>query len=205
MENEIWKDIIINGKITNYMVSNMGNILRKEHTQPVWNRYQHANRTYPEKIIKQANDKDGYKLINIGISRRVHRLVAQAFLSNPNNLPQVNHKNGIKSDNRVENLEWVSMSGNTRHAYDTSLMKGPIGKKNGNVKITKEIAIEIINLIRDGNMLDIEIAKKFKLTQTHVSAIKNGKTWSRVTGVPYRGRMKIFQNKILDETNQIKE
>jgi hypothetical protein len=81
-----------------------------------------------KQIIPHKNA--GYEMVNIESEKdkkrrkyRVHRLVAMAFLPNPNNLPVVNHINGTKDDNRVENLEWVSRSGNSQHASDMGLCK----------------------------------------------------------------------------------
>lgn len=74
---------------------------------------------------KLCLNRSGYSRITIKTKTYlVHRLVAKTYLSNPNNLPQVNHKNGIKTDNRVENLEWCSRSHNVKHAFETGLNKG---------------------------------------------------------------------------------
>lgn len=117
---EDWREVVDN---ENYMVSNTGRVRRRGSD------YDHS--TYGMK---------GYQLVDLYSSgvrtkKRVNRLVAEAFIPNPDNKPEVNHKDGNKSNNNVENLEWVTKKENCRHAWDNGLTKptySMLGKKNPN-------------------------------------------------------------------------
>lgn len=88
---------------------------------------------YVEK--KKRLDKDGYETIGTrrengkGTTVRVHRLVAETYLTNPDNKPVVNHLNGIKNDNRVENLRWSTVAENTQHGYDKLGVRSAMSKR----------------------------------------------------------------------------
>lgn len=116
---EIWKDI--EGYENKYQVSNLGRI------KSLKNRY-----GYREKILNPPLTKKGYKRITLTLNGKkknymIHRLVAQAFIPNPNNLPQVNHIDGNKTNNRVNNLEWCTNGENQIHAWKNGLNKGATG------------------------------------------------------------------------------
>ncbi len=79
-----------------------------------------------KKFLQTSLNSKGYLKVNVcnnGIkcTKLIHRLIAECFIPNPLNKRQVNHKNGIKTDNRIENLEWCSNSENQKHAYKTGL------------------------------------------------------------------------------------
>lgn len=124
---EIWLPCV--GYENKYMVSNLGRVKRLAYTYYYNNKTVHFN----EKIKKQcesakrANSKQGYLCTRLldengkSDSKMVHVLVAKAFIPNPNNLPTVNHIDGNKHNNRVDNLEWTSYSQNNQHAYDNQL------------------------------------------------------------------------------------
>ena len=104
----IWKEI---SKFPKYFISNTGEVMSK------MNCYQYKCSKY---ILKQRTDKKGYKFVNLYkekhmYSVKVHRLVAEAFIPNPDNLPQINHKDEDKANNNVENLEWCTAKYNLNY------------------------------------------------------------------------------------------
>jgi hypothetical protein len=121
---EVWKDI--EGFEGLYEISSLGRIRTIPHN------VDHGKRTrvVSKRILKIGVKSNGYQHIKIYKDTKqytyyIHRLVAMAFLSNPNGWSDVNHKNGIKSDNRVENLEWCSRSANQLHS--SRVLKNKIG------------------------------------------------------------------------------
>lgn len=137
---EVWKDI--KGYEGIYQASNFGRIKSLER---IW--YSGRNRcikkTKPEQIMKYRLAKNtGYcllKFVKDGNEKHffVHRLIAETFIPNPNNLPEVNHKDGNKENNCMDNLEWVTSKDNIKHADKTGL-RNISGSDNWQAKFSKE-------------------------------------------------------------------
>lgn len=136
--------------------------------------------------MKQFKDKRGYLSISliknkISKSLKVHRLVAKTFIANPHNKPQINHKDGNKSNNFVENLEWCDNSENQKHAYRLGLQPSRKGSLNGNAKINEVMANEIRVKYSTGCFYQKDIAKMYGLTQGSVTHIITNKRWNNST------------------------
>ena len=161
---EIWKDI--KGYEDVYKVSSYGRIIRKP-----W------ERNYTEREIKPIIKKHGYAVVGLNVNSKckhfyIHRLVAIAFLENTENKPQINHKDGNKINNNLENLEWATRGENQKHRYSTLGHKGSFyGKTGANHKCSKPV----IQMTKDGKYLNTYagIMEAMRQTGVHNTNIVN--------------------------------
>ncbi len=177
METEIWKDI--DGYEGIYAVSNMGRVKslsRKKYARGILYRG-----TTEEIILKYTLNGNGYPKFGLMKDRKVtqkmvHRLVAIAFIPNPNNHPVVNHKNGDKKDFSIENLEWCTHKENITH----SVLNGwsPIGERVHTSKLKLHQVAEIRTLYKAGNDSYYSLARAYGVSFGLIGAIVRGEKWS---------------------------
>lgn len=155
-----------------YFVDEQGDVYGNRKCQP--------NLKCELRKLKPYLDKYGYVKVSLHKQQKqhpktVHRLVAKAFIPNPENKPQVNHINGIKTDNRVCNLEWCTAKENIRHAENKGL-RGSKGEKNKRAKLTEAQVL----LIREDLRTQHEIAADYGVSRSIIGFIKTKKTWKHI-------------------------
>lgn len=167
MDAEIWRDIADYEGL--YQVSNLGRVRSLKFGRVL--------------ILKTRPNNSGYSQVWLYRDgryevHRVHRLVAETFIPNPDNKREVNHLNGDKTDNRVGNLEWCTSSENKRHAVATGLLKS--GENRHDAKLTAEQVI----YTRDNpdGLTGAELARLFGVDKNTISKIQLGKKYRNVGG-----------------------
>ena len=165
---EVWKKVKDN---RTYSVSSTG-LVRNDKTG---------------RVLKPWICSVGYLTIKFGLyskNKLVHRLVATAFISNPDNKPEVNHKDGNKLNNSISNLEWMTRSENIQHGFETGLIsrqighKKSVGSKNSMAKLNEEKVKQIRKELLKSSSYDI--AKKYGVSYATIRYIASGKTWTHV-------------------------
>lgn len=155
-------------------------------------KYSNSGRIIPERMAKTFLNRKGYCFINLlEKTYLVHRLVAKAFIPNPENKPQINHKDLDKQNNRVENLEWATNNENRQHA----VVNGRVWRCQGEVNPLAKLSNKVVLLIAASKKPGTELAKRYNISPTTICDIKNGKTWTHITGAK-----RVMKTDIPDET-----
>lgn len=175
---EIWKDI--EGHEKTYQVSNIGRVRSKDKIK----RNGNGNWLHRGMIRKLGLNEFGYYVcsISIGGSRmklaKVHRLVAIAFVPRVPGKNDINHKNGIKTDNRPSNLEWCTRAENTKHAWSTGLIKPSYGENCHKAKLSEKEVLKIRRITKKFSQR--ELAKMFNISRRNIRAILFRESWRHI-------------------------
>lgn len=178
MSREIWKDVDEYEGI--YQVSSHGRVKRVAPGPSTW----------PGRLLKPGRNTYGYLHVSLYRDGKeqtvaVHRLVAEAFLERPSpGHNEVNHKNGDKTDNRVENLEWVTCSENHRHAHRVLGRRCVVpdlrGEQHANSKLTRRAVRQIRELYATGEYMQKELAEMFGVSRAAIGYVIRRETWAHI-------------------------
>lgn len=176
-ESKHKKFIYIDGKKTKYIVTDRGTVYSTD--------YMHTGKSKP---LKTRLDKDGYVIVTIYLDgkrydKKMHRLVAEAFIPNPKNKPEVNHKNGIKTKNSKRNLEWVTTFENLYHAWDTGLSSfdNREGENNAYSKHTNQTIRKVCKALESNKLTIKEISEKYGVSRATIEQILLGNQWTFIS------------------------
>lgn len=184
LDGEIWKDIV--GYEGFYQVSNLGRIKTLDRINKLPNKVEYIS--IRESLMKIKTTKNGYSTIKLynnstGKSKEyfVHKLVLIMFSPNPENKLEGNHKNGIKSDNTLENLEWCTRAENNRHAIETGLLVARKGSEVYNAKLNEEkIALIRRFYRRFPKTKQRDFSKRIEICHKQLNSILKNRTWKHV-------------------------
>lgn len=164
-----------------YMINQSGEVLSLERQVKTKGG---SFRTIPQHYLTWQLTHDGYLFVKLTKNKiktciKVHRLVAMAFIPNPENKPQVNHKDGNKTNNTICNLEWVTGKENMEHAVSNKLNNCGRGEKQGHAKATNDIVLKMREFGNAG-WTHQAIADKFNFSRSAVTSIINRKRWNHI-------------------------
>jgi hypothetical protein len=184
---EVWKDIQDYEGV--YQVSNFGNVKSLDR---IVNKPNGVSYMRKGKLCKQSKSNLGYMTVgftvnNVKVNKYVHRLVAESFITNINNYPQVNHIDCNKTNNRMYNLEWCTNSQNHIHASKNGLNKLHLhrvvysGEKNGRSLLTKEQVLEIKQKYIPYKYSAKKLSKEYNVSESCITHILNNTSWKEIS------------------------
>ena len=166
--SEEWRPVVGYEKL--YSVSNLGRVRRDAPGRCI------KAGTY----LSSSRSSDGYLRVSLnGRVERAHRIVLVAFFGPPGHKQQCNHKNGVKDDNRIENLEWCTSQENINHAFRVLGRQSARGERNRHAKLTAKDVHEIRARRAMGERL-AKIGKAFGVSEVTVLDIYSRRTWKHV-------------------------
>ena len=176
---EAWTSVV--GYEGIYEVSSFGNVRSVDRVITYKNGLRVPYKGEPK---SQVTDKYGYNYVSLYENQKhkqgmVHRMVAQAFIPNPEKRPQVNHIDGDKLNNSLENLEWVTPQENIAHAKETGLLEGVSGEGHYKSKLREGDVKEIRERSKNGETYQ-SLADDFDVVKSTIGFIVNRKTWKHV-------------------------
>lgn len=182
----------LNGFEGLYEISNLGYVIGVERIIEFKNTKRHIKRHINKNI---PNPKNKYIYVylfknNKNYAKRLHRLLAEHFIPNPENKPNINHIDGNRQNNNLSNLEWVTSKENSRHMYDVLGFKTPRekidkmresqkGEKHHKSKLKEEQVLEIRKKLKDGYS-ELFLAKEYGVAPNNIHCIKINKIWKHV-------------------------
>ena len=167
---EYYDFVRIDNEQTDYIVTNCGSIYSLKTNKKLKNRLD--TNGYVQ-IHLRHNNKDYYVLL--------HRLVAKTFIPNPENKPQVNHINGNKTKNNIDNLEWCTNDENMRHAIKNGLVNYVRGDDQGNNKYKTKNIHDVCKLLENSCLSRYEISRKTGVSYDTVNDILNYRSWRHIS------------------------
>lgn len=167
-EVEIWKDI--KGYEGKYQISNLGRLKNIKSNRL------YISKTYGNKIYVNIS------LTSNGVTKTFlwHRVVAIAFIPNPQNKPCINHIDNNPANNGVENLEWVTHKENTAHAVKQNRMKPCIGETNATTNLKNVQVVRIKKLLSAKKLTHQKIADRFSVSREVITCINRGVSWKHI-------------------------
>lgn len=167
MDAVVWIPIV--GAETLYEISNLGSVRRLVN----------RGKFKANSLMTGSLNDDGYVVVNLnGKVDKVHRIVAKHFIANPEHKPEINHIDGIKTNNAVSNLEWCNRSENLSHAYNYKLRVPHKGIDRPNAKLND---IKVINIRHcKGSMSYKRLGQIFNVSESAISHVMNYHNWRHV-------------------------